>query len=231
MKLSIIIPCYNEENTLSQAVNRIFGVDLGDIEKEIVIIDDGSSDRSIEIIHELEKQHSQIVGLIHEKNQGKGAALRTGLEASTGDIILIQDADLEYSPADYPRLLEPLLDKRADVVYGSRFKGGEPGRVLFFWHSAGNKFLTLASNMMTGLNLTDMETGYKVFKREVIKQIDLEEKRFGIEPEMTAKIAKIQPRPRIFEVGISYAGRTYAEGKKIGWKDGVRALYCIMKYH
>ena len=230
MKLSIIIPCYNEEHTLKKAVSRIFPVDIGKVTKEIIIIDDGSTDRSVDMIHELEDEHPEIIGLVHEVNQGKGAALKTGLNAASGDIVLIQDADMEYSPVDYPRLLEPILDDRADVVYGSRFKGGEPGRVLFFWHSAGNKFLTLTSNMMTDLNLTDMETGYKVFKREVIEKIEIEEKRFGVEPEMTAKIAKLDPRPRIYEVGISYAGRTYAEGKKIGWKDGFRALYCIMKY-
>ena len=230
MKLSIVIPCYNEERTLRKAVARVVATDIGEVSKEILIVDDGSADNSVEIINALEKEHEEIVALFHEQNMGKGAALKTAIAAATGDILLIQDADMEYSPSDYPKLLEPILDDRADVVYGSRFKGGEPGRVLFFWHSAGNKFLTLTSNMMTDLNLTDMETGYKVFKSEIIKQIDIEEKRFGVEPEITAKIAKLDPRPRIYEVGISYAGRTYAEGKKIGWKDGFRALYCIMKY-
>ncbi len=230
MKLSIVIPCYNEERTLRKAVARVVATDIGEVSKEILIVDDGSADNSVEIINALEKEHEEIVALFHEQNMGKGAALKTAIAAATGDILLIQDADMEYSPSDYPKLLEPILDDRADVVYGSRFKGGEPGRVLFFWHSAGNKFLTLTSNMMTDLNLTDMETGYKVFKSEIIKQIDIQEKRFGVEPEITAKIAKLDPRPRIYEVGISYAGRTYAEGKKIGWKDGFRALYCIMKY-
>jgi glycosyltransferase involved in cell wall biosynthesis len=229
-KLSIIIPCYNEEKTLEAIVGRVRAADRCGLELEIVIVDDGSRDRSVEVMKELAAKHPEIATVFHDVNQGKGAALRTGFKHATGDIVLVQDADLEYSPNDYPKLLKPFLDGRADVVFGSRFKGGDETRVLYFWHSVGNRVLTLASNMFTDLNLTDMETCYKAFKREVIQGVDIVENRFGFEPEITAKIARAKPRPRIYEVGISYSGRTYEEGKKIGWKDGVRALYCIVRY-
>jgi len=230
-KLSIVIPCYNEEATLEVIVDRVLAADCGGLALEILIIDDGSRDRSVEVIETLVKKHPQIVFCRHDVNQGKGAALRTGFEKASGDIVLIQDADLEYSPNDYPKLLKPILDGRADVVFGSRFKGGDETRVLYFWHSVANKVLTLTSNMFTDLNLTDMETCYKVFVASVIKNVKIAENRFGFEPEITAKVALQRPRPRIFEVGISYSGRTYEEGKKIGWRDGFRALYCIIRYN
>ena len=197
------------------------------IEKEIILVDDCSRDGTREHLEGLADPELRV--LAHEVNQGKGAALRTGFKAATGDVVIIQDADLEYDPAEYPKLLAPILDGRADVVYGSRFLGGETHRVLYFWHSVGNRFLTLMSNMMTNLNLTDMETCYKVFRADVLKRIEVEENRFGFEPEITAKVAKLHVR--VYEVGISYAGRTYEEGKKIGWKDGVRAIWCILKYN
>ncbi|NFV81581.1 glycosyltransferase family 2 protein [Magnetospirillum aberrantis] len=228
--LTVVIPCYNEENTLETIVGRVLEADRCGLGIEIVIVDDGSRDRSVEVMKALAEKHPEIQCAFHGVNQGKGAALRTGFTKATGDVVLVQDADLEYSPNDYPKLLKPLLDGRADVVFGSRFKGGDETRVLYFWHSIGNAMLTLASNMMTDLNLTDMETCYKVFKREVIQGIAIVENRFGFEPEITAKIARLKPRPRIYEVGISYSGRTYEEGKKIGWRDGVRALYCIVRY-
>ncbi|OAN55041.1 glycosyltransferase family 2 protein [Magnetospirillum moscoviense] len=231
MKLSIVIPCYNEEKTLEAIVDRVLAADRCGLDLEMVIVDDGSRDRSVEVMKELAAKHPEISTQFHGINQGKGAALRTGFKQATGDFVLVQDADLEYSPNDYPKLLRPLIDGRADVVFGSRFKGGEESRVLYFWHSMGNKLLTLASNMFTDLNLTDMETCYKAFRREIIQSVDIVENRFGFEPEITAKIAHMRPRPRIFEVGISYAGRTYEEGKKIGWKDGVRAFYCIVRYN
>lgn len=231
MKLSVIIPCYNEEKTLASVVGRVLDADRCGLELEIIIVDDGSKDGSAEVMRALAEQYPQVQAVFHGINQGKGAALRTGFKNATGDIQLIQDADLEYNPREYPRLLNPILDGRADVVYGSRFRGGDEVRVLYFWHSLGNKVLTLASNMMTDLNLTDMETCYKVFRREIISQVTIEENRFGFEPEITAKVGRLQPRPRIYEVGISYSGRTYQEGKKIGWKDGVRALYCILRYN
>ena len=222
MRLSVVIPVYNEVGTIKEIVSRVQAVDL---EKEIVIVDDGSTDGTRELLQEITLSHENIRVLYHERNQGKGAALRTGFEGATGDIVIIQDADLEYDPREYPVLLEPILDGRADIVYGSRFLGG-PHRVLFFWHYLGNKFLTLLSNALTNLNLTDMETCYKVFRREVLNDIQLKSNRFGFEPEFTAKIAK--KGFRIYETSISYSGRTYAEGKKIGWKDGVKAIFAII---
>jgi len=225
MKLSVVMPVYNERSTLPQVVERVLSVGL---EIELLCVDDGSSDGSREILFDLEKRWPQIRLFLQPRNLGKGAALRRGIQQATGDYIIIQDADLEYDPKDYPRLLGPLEAGQADVVYGSRFLGGGPHRVLYYWHSVGNWFLTLLSNMLTNLNMTDMETCYKVFRREVIQAIHLEEDRFGFEPEVTVKIAK--RNLRVYEVGISYWGRTYAEGKKIGWKDGFRALWCLIKY-
>lgn len=226
MKLSIIIPCYNEKSTIREVVDAVLAAPYDD--KEIIIVDDCSKDGTKEVLlEEIEPLVHQI--LFHKVNQGKGAALRTGIQAATGDIVLIQDADLEYDPQEYPNLVEPILRNKADVVYGSRFMGSQPHRVLYFWHSVGNMVLTILSNMFTNLNLTDMETCYKVFRREIIQGISIQENRFGFEPEITAKIAKLECR--IFEVGISYYGRTYKEGKKIGWKDGFRAIYCIIKYN
>lgn len=230
-KLSVVIPCYNEERTLESIIDRVLAADRCGLDLEIVIVDDGSRDNSVGVMKALADKHPEISSYAHGMNQGKGAALRTGFAKATGDIVLVQDADLEYSPNDYPKLLKPMLDGRADVVFGSRFKGGDESRVLYFWHSMGNKLLTLASNMFTDLNLTDMETCYKAFKREIIQGVDIVENRFGFEPEITAKIARMRPLPRIYEVGISYSGRTYEEGKKIGWKDGVRAFYCIVRYN
>jgi glycosyltransferase involved in cell wall biosynthesis len=222
MQISVVIPVYNEVSTIREIVVRVQAVDL---EKEVIIVDDGSTDGTRELLQEITLSHENIRVLYHDRNQGKGAALRTGFEGATGDIVIIQDADLEYDPREYPVLLEPILDGRADIVYGSRFLGG-PHRVLFFWHYLGNKFLTLLSNALTNLNLTDMETCYKVFRREVLNDIQLKSNRFGFEPEFTAKIAK--KGFRIYETSISYSGRTYAEGKKIGWKDGVKAIFAIL---
>jgi len=222
VRLSVVIPVYNEVGTIKEIVSRVQAVDL---EKEIIIVDDGSTDGTRELLQEITLSHENVRVLYHDRNQGKGAALRTGFEGATGDIVIIQDADLEYDPREYPVLLEPILDGRADIVYGSRFLGG-PHRVLFFWHYLGNKFLTLLSNALTNLNLTDMETCYKVFRREVLNDIQLKSNRFGFEPEFTAKIAK--KGFRIYETSISYSGRTYAEGKKIGWKDGVKAIVAII---
>jgi len=225
MKLSVVMPVYNEHPTLRRVVERVMAVGL---EIELLCVDDGSSDGSREILAELQVQFPQTRVFLQPQNMGKGAALRRGIQEATGDYVVIQDADLEYDPADYRRLLEPLENGQADVVYGSRFLGAGPHRVLYFWHSVGNWLLTLLSNMITNLNMTDMETCYKVFRREVIQSIQIEENRFGFEPEVTVKIAK--RNLRVYEVGISYWGRTYAEGKKIGWKDGVRALWCLLKY-
>jgi glycosyltransferase involved in cell wall biosynthesis len=231
--LSIIIPVYNEEKTIHLILDKIKEVQLiNELNKEIVMVDDSSTDNSWKRLEEYKSQNpeSEISLYRHSYNQGKGAALRTGIQEAKGDLIIIQDADLEYDPFEYNELLKPITDGYADVVYGSRFMGGKPHRILFFWHSIGNGILTLMSNALTNLNLTDMETCYKLFKAPVIKSIQLKENRFGFEPEVTAKISRI-PAIRIYEIGISYYGRTYADGKKIGWRDGVRAIYCILKYN
>jgi glycosyltransferase involved in cell wall biosynthesis len=222
MKVSVVMPVYNEVATIKEIVSRVQAVTL---EKDIIIVDDGSTDGTVELLEEISQSYDNLRVIYHDMNQGKGAALRTGFAAVTGDIVIIQDTDLEYDPKEYPVLLEPILDGRADIVYGSRFLGG-PHRVLFFWHYMGNKLLTLLSNMLTNLNLTDMETCYKVFRKEVLDNIKLKSNRFGFEPEFTAKVAK--KGFRIYETPISYSGRTYEEGKKIGWKDGVKAIFCIL---
>ena len=225
MKLSVVVPVFNELATIEQVVERIQDVPLT---KEIILVDDCSTDGTREKLGELGRTPNINV-LFHDRNRGKGAALRTGFGQVTGDVIIVQDADLEYDPAEYPKLLKPILDQKADVVFGSRFASGESHRVFYFWHYVGNRLLTLMCNMFTNLNLTDMETCYKLFRREVLEQITLEENRFGFEPEITTKVARLGCR--IYEVGISYSGRTYTEGKKIGWKDGVRAAWCILKYN
>ncbi|WP_309641390.1 glycosyltransferase family 2 protein [Flavobacterium sp.] len=231
--LSIIIPVYNEGNTIHLILNKIKEVALPqNIKKEIIIVDDASTDNTSDCIHAYCEANSELQIKVekHKKNKGKGAALHTGIAIASGDCIIIQDADLEYDPKEYINLLQPVLDGYADVVYGSRFMGGKPHRILFFWHTVGNKFLTTLSNMFTNLNLTDMETCYKLFNTKMLQSLNLKEQRFGFEPEVTAKISKIQ-NVRIYEVGISYYGRTYQEGKKINWKDGIKALYCIVRYN
>jgi glycosyltransferase involved in cell wall biosynthesis len=225
MKLSVVMPVYNERATLREVVRKVLSVA---IEIELICVDDGSRDGSREILAQLQAEYPPIRVLLQPQNMGKGAALRRGIQEATGDYVIIQDADLEYDPEEYPLMLEPLLQGKADVVFGSRFLGGAPHRVLYFWHSVGNRALTLLSNCLTNIHLSDMETCYKVFRREIIQSIPIEENRFGFEPEITVKVAR--RNLRIYEVGISYWGRTYEEGKKIGWKDGVRALYCLLKY-
>lgn len=228
MRLSVVVPCYNELNTIDAIIDAINDAPYPD--KEIIVVDDCSTDGTREKLRrDIENSGRVSKVLYHEVNRGKGAALRTGFQAATGDLIIIQDADLEYDPKEYGRLIEPIRQGKADVVFGSRFAGGDAHRVLYYWHRLGNGFLTTLSNMFTDLDLTDMETCYKLFRREIIQNILIEEDRFGFEPEITAKVAKMNCR--IYEVGISYYGRTYAEGKKIGWKDGVRAIYCILKYN
>jgi glycosyltransferase involved in cell wall biosynthesis len=231
--LSIIIPAYNEESSIGQILDRLRTVELyAGIIKELVVVNDCSTDQTENMILDFQAKHPEvnITYCRHEVNQGKGAAIHTGIKRASGDYVIVQDADLEYDPREYNLLLKPMLEGYADVVYGSRFLGGNAHRILFFWHTIGNKILTFTSNMFTNLNLSDMETCYKLFKAHIIKGIDLREKRFGFEPEVTSKIARI-PDIRIYEVGISYYGRTYKEGKKIGWKDGMRAFYCILKYN
>lgn len=227
MKLSIVMPCYNEISTLDSVMDKVLSVPL-EIEREVVIVDDCSTDGTREYLQSIKDSDKRINIIFHDKNQGKGAALRTAFKNVSGDIIVIQDADLEYDPDEYSKLIKPIIENKADVVYGSRFAGGECHRVLYYWHSIGNKFLTFLSNIFTNLNLTDMEVCYKVFKKEILQKIEIEENRFGFEPEFTAKISRLNCK--IYEVGISYSGRTYKEGKKINWKDGVRAIYVILKY-
>jgi len=232
-KLSILIPAYNEARTIESILNRVLEVELiHNIKKEIIVIDDASTDATFKIIQNYITAHpkANIQVEQHPKNKGKGAAIHTGIQAATGDYLIVQDADLEYDPMEFNELFQPVFYDNADVVYGSRFMGSKPHRILFFWHTIGNRILTFLSNMLTNLNLTDMETCYKLFRSDIIKKINLKENRFGFEPEVTAKIARI-PKIKIYEVGISYYGRTYEEGKKINWKDGFRAIYCILRYN
>jgi glycosyltransferase involved in cell wall biosynthesis len=226
MALSIVIPVFNEGSTIQKLVDAVRAVPL---DKEIIVVDDGSTDETPAVLQFLEREYDNVQVIRHAENLGKGAALRTGFSHAKQDIVIVQDGDLEYDPREYPRLIQPILDGKADVVYGSRFIGGRSHRILYFWHSMGNRLLTLLSNVFTNLNLSDMETCYKVFTRDIIQQVKICENGFGFEPEVTAKIAKI-PNVRIYEVGISYAGRTYQEGKKIGWRDGIHAVWCILKY-
>ena len=231
--LSVIVPAYNEERTIVTILNKVISADLGpETNLEIVVVDDCSMDRTGEIVEEWKQTHPAVKlnTYRHKANKGKGAALHTGIANADGDFIIVQDADLEYDPNEFILLLQPIIDGHADVVYGSRFMGGKPHRILFFWHSIGNRYLTLISNMFTNLNLTDMETCYKLFRAAILKGLKLQEQRFGFEPEVTAKVSRV-PGVRIYEVGISYYGRTYAEGKKIGWRDGFRAIWCILKYN
>ena len=224
--LSVVIPVYNEVDTIEQIVEAVRASEIDDL--EIILVDDGSTDGTRDVLRQkIEPKVARVIW--HERNQGKGAALRTGFAAASGDVVIVQDADLEYDPSEYPKLIAPIVSGRADVVFGSRFVGGEPHRVLYFWHYVVNRFLTMLSNIFTNLNLTDMEVCYKVFRREILQEIRIEEDRFGFEPEITAKVAKLGCR--IYEVGISYAGRTYGEGKKIGWRDGIHAIWCILKYN
>jgi len=225
-EISVVIPCYNEAGTIEAILAAVRASEIAD--KEMIVVDDASTDGTREKLQSIAAEPGLRI-ILHDRNQGKGAALRTGFRAATGDVVIVQDADLEYDPKEYGKLLAPIRAGKADVVYGSRFAGGESHRVLYFWHYAANKFLTLFSNMFTNLNLTDMETCYKAFRREVIQKIDLREDRFGFEPEVTAKVARMGCR--IYEVGISYSGRTYAEGKKIGWRDGLRAVWCVIRYN
>ncbi|HEX2608889.1 MAG TPA: glycosyltransferase family 2 protein [Flavisolibacter sp.] len=229
--LSIIIPAFNEAKSINKLLEKVITVELiNNISKEIIIVDDHSTDETEIVIQPYLKKHDFIRYVRHSKNLGKGAAIHTGIKCSESDLIIIQDADLEYDPAEYNLLLKPIVEYKADVVYGSRFMGGNPHRVMFFWHSIGNRFLTFLSNMFTNLNLTDMETGFKMFRSDILKNVVLKEQRFGFEPEVTAKVSRL-PDIKIFEVGISYSGRTYKEGKKINWKDGMRAVFCILKYN
>ena len=229
MKLSIVIPVYNEAATILEILKLVSSIEIG-LDKELVMVDDCSTDGTRDVLRKVAADHPDWRVLFHDVNRGKGAALRTGFAAATGDFVLIQDADLEYDPAEYNVLLKPVLDGFADVVYGSRFMGGNPHRILFFWHSIGNKLLTFLSNMFTNLNLTDMETCYKLFRAEILKKIRFKENRFGFEPEVTSKVSRF-PNIRIYEVGISYYGRTYEDGKKIGMKDAIHAVWCLLKYH